>query len=335
MQRIDRPFVGIPSFLRSKLVLDPTMLDAMVGVFGVPFDEGSPFLPGSRMGPRAIREHSLRFAGRHGVYDVDTERDYLAEEMAQGLIADLGDADIHPSNPERSFGSVTTLAQGVVSRGALPLVLGGDHSITFAVIRAFAEPLHVLQFDAHTDYAPVTDALRFTNGHAFRHIAAMTHVKGLTQIGIRSLRTSPEQMRDIRNDGNRIITMGAFRRMKPEEVASSLPQGTRCYVSIDIDVLDMSLVPGCVSAEPNGMSYAELRDALRAIAARLDVAGFDLVEVNPLLDVGTGATAYLAAHAAIEFLGHICDQPRWIERRRTLLASRVATAENDNDRRPA
>jgi agmatinase len=316
MQRIDRPYVGIPSFLRSKVVQDATTLDAMIGVFGVPFDEGSPFLPGSRMGPRAIREHSLRFAGRHGFHDVETERNYLAEEMAQGLIADLGDADIHPTNPERSFEAVTALARTVISRGALPVVLGGDHSITFAVVRAFDEPLHVLQFDAHTDYAPITDALRFTNGHAFRHIAAMSHVRGLTQIGIRSLRTSPEQVADVRKDGHRIITMGAFRKMKPDEVAASLPEGARCYVSIDVDALDMSLVPGCVSAEPNGMSYSELRDTLRAIAARLDVAGFDLVEVNPQLDIGTGATAYLGAHTVIEFLGHICDQPRWMARRK-------------------
>jgi agmatinase len=325
MQRIDRPFVGVPTFLRSKLVTDPAALDAMIGVLGVPFDEGSPFLPGSRMGPRSIREHSLRFAGLHGFHDVETGRDYLAEEMANGLIADLGDADIHPANPERSFEVVTALARGVISRGALPVVLGGDHSISFAVVRAFEGPLHVIQFDAHTDYAQITDALRFTNGHAFRHIAAMSHVAGLTQIGIRSLRTAPEQVADIRKAGNRIVTMGAFRKMRPEEVASSLPAGARCYVSIDVDVLDMSLVPGCVSAEPNGMSYADLRDTLRAIAAHLDVVGLDLVEVNPLLDVGTGATSYLAAHTVIEFLGYICDQPRWIERRKS---------RNANDRNP-
>jgi agmatinase len=315
MQRIDRPFVGIPSFLRSRIVTDPADFDAMIGVLGVPFDEGSPFLPGSRMGPRAIREHSLRFAAGRGFHDVDTGHTYLAEEMARGLIADIGDADIYPTNPEKSFASVTGLARGIIARGALPVVLGGDHSITFAVVGAYDEPLHVLQFDAHTDYAPITDELRFTNGHAFRHIAAMAHVKGLTQIGIRSLRTSPEQVADIRRDGHRIITMGEFRRMRPEDVAESIPEGTRSYVSIDIDALDMSLVPGCVSAEPNGMSYADLRDSLRAIAARLDVVGFDLVEVNPPLDVGTGATAYLAAHTVIEFLGNICDQPRWIDRR--------------------
>jgi agmatinase len=77
------------------------------------------------------------------------------------------------------------------------------------------------------------------------------------------------------------------------------------YVSIDIDALDMSLVPGCVSAEPNGLLYAELRDTLKALPARMDIAGFDLVEVNPQLDVGTGVTSYLAAHTMVEFIGHL------------------------------
>ncbi len=92
-----------------------------------------------------------------------------------------------------------------------------------------------------------------------------------------------------------------------------MPAGAATYVSIDVDVLDLSLVPGCVSAEPNGMTYAELRDTLKAIAEHTRVIGFDFVEVNPQLDVGTGITSYLGAHTVIEFLGHICDQPYWAE----------------------
>ncbi|WP_340108289.1 arginase family protein [Pikeienuella sp. HZG-20] len=320
MPRIDRPYVGIPSFLRSPIVEDVSRLDAMIAVLGVPFDEGSPFLPGSRMAPRSIREHSLRFAGRPGVYDVETGKSYLHEEVTHKLIADVGDADIYPTNPERTFERLTTSVRGILDREAMPVVIGGDHSITFAVVRAFDEPIHILQFDAHTDYAPITDDLRFTNGHAFRHIAAMPHVESLTQVGIRSLRTSPEQVADIRADGNRIIGMDEFRRLGADGVAAALPQDARCYVSIDVDALDMSLVPGCVSGEPNGLAYLELRDTLKAVAERADVVGFDFVEVNPALDVGTGATSYLGAHLITEFLGYLCDQPRWAARRDRWLA---------------
>jgi agmatinase len=116
-------------------------------------------------------------------------------------------------------------------------------------------------------------------------------------------------------DGNQVVTMSQFRASGPKAIAETVPKGANCYVSIDVDVFDMSLVPGCVSAEPNGMTYAELRDTLAAIAAHTNVIGFDFVEVNPQLDIGTGITAYLGVHTVLEFLGQICDQPGWVARR--------------------
>jgi agmatinase len=322
MPRVNRPYVGIPSFLRSRICEDLSMLDAAIAVLGVPFDEGSPFMPGSRLAPRALREHSLRFYGSgQGYYDPETRREYLVEEMSKGLIADVGDVDIHPANAPRTFENITAMVRGILDRGALPVVLGGDHSITYPVFRAFEEKLHVIHFDAHTDYAPFENDLTITNSHAFRHIAGMDNTLSLTQVGIRSLRHSPEQVEDVIAGGNRIIPMGEFRRIGPEGIAALLPANSRVYVSIDVDAMDMSLVPGCVSAEPNGMSYVELRDSLKAIAERHDIAGFDFVEVNPPLDVGTGVTAYLGALTVIEFLGHICAQPRWAARRSARLAA--------------
>jgi agmatinase len=268
------------------------------------------------MGPRALREHSLRFvSGAGGYYNPETRRQYLDVEITERLIADIGDADIAPTNVEKSFATTTEMVRAVLDRGALPVVIGGDHSITYPVVRAFSERLHVVHFDAHADYAPFIHDLRFTNAHAFRHIAPMPHVASLTQVGIRSLRHSPAQIEDSIADGNRVVTMPEFRSLGPAGLAAVVPEGEAVYVSIDVDVLDLPLVPGCVSAEPNGMLYAELRDTLKAIAERNRVIGFDFVEVNPLLDVGTGITAYLGAHTVIEFLGHICDQPWWAERR--------------------
>ena len=98
----------------------------------------------------------------------------------------------------------------------------------------------------------------------------------------------------------------------------------RTTAVIDVDVLDMPLVPGCVSAEPNGMSYPQLRDTLTALAEHTRIVGFDVVEVNPLLDVPTGITSYLAAHTTIEFLCRIADQPRWKAARDARAAKREA-----------
>ena len=317
--RMDFPFVGIPSFLRSVIATDVASLDADIAVLGVPFDEGSPFMPGSRFGSRSIREHSLRFVtdGR-GYYDPEERRQLLEDEMTKGRIADVGDADILPTNVVDTFANITALTRAVVDRGAVPVALGGDHSITFPVARAFegGAPFHVVHFDAHIDYMPFVHGLEFTNQHAFRHIRKMSNVRAINQVGIRSIRNTKVMHDESESDGNRVVTMEEFRDRRNEAVLDGIPEGERCYVSIDIDVLDSSLTPGCVSAEPNGMSYAELRDSLTAVAERTHVIGIDLVEVNPMLDVPTGMTSYLAAHTVIEFLGRMCDQSWWKEARR-------------------
>ena len=323
--QLNRPFVGIPSFLRAPVETDVDALDADIAVYGVPFDEGSPFLPGSRMGPRSIREHSLRFAATDtGFHDPQSGRTYLTHEMANRTIADVGDVDVWPTDVKSTFDNATGLTRAILARGALPVALGGDHSITYPIVKGFEaeKALHVIHFDAHIDYAPFIHDLRFTNTHAFRHIAPMPHVLSLVQVGIRSLRSVEEEVRDSINDGNRVMTMRQFHDVGPKGVAETVPHDARTYVSIDVDVLDLSLVPGCVSAEPGGMSYAELRDSLAAIAEHCDVVGFDLVEVNPVLDVGTGVTSYLAAHTVLEFLGNICRQPRWERRREARAAAR-------------
>ena len=305
--RYNPPYGGIATFLRQDYCDDIATLDADYAILGTPIDEGSPFMGGSRFAPRSIREHSLRF-GVSGYYDVVTDKSYLVEETAKRRIVDVGDSDILTTNVAATFDNITADVAGILDRGAMPIIIGGDHSVTYPVVRAFSEPMHVMHFDAHMDYQPFVHDLRFTNGHAFRHIKPMAHVLSLTQIGIRSLRSAMEEFIDARAEGSHIVTMDEVRRLGPEEfVHRNFPKGEKIYVSIDVDVMDISLVPGCVSAEPNGMLYAELRDILRTTARHMDVVGFDFVEVNPQLDVGTGVTSYLGAHTMLEFLGAIAE----------------------------
>src|SRR5262249_4774507 len=142
----------------------------------------------------------------------------------------------------------------------------------------------------------------------------MTNVATITQVGIRSIRGSEVMLADSLRDGNRVVTMEELRDVTVTGVVEALPENARVYVSIDIDALDLPLLPGCVSAGPGGMRYEALRAAVVGLAERTDVIGFDLVEVNPMLDVGTGVTSYLAAHTIVEFLSRICAQPRWTAR---------------------
>lgn len=309
------PSVGIPSFLRSPYMTDLSELDADIVVLGVPTDEGSPYKPGSRFAPRAIREHSLRLcAGGAGFYDPETGQSYLEHEQRERRIVDGGDLPILPTNVRATFDAITAGVRNVVSQGALPVLLGGDHAIPYPIVRAFEEPVHVFQFDAHLDYEPFAHGLELTNGHAFRHIAQMPHVESLTSIGIRSIRNPKSTLEESLAHGNRIVTMEQYDAGGADLILGDVPEGAACYVTIDIDVLDMSLIPGCMSAEPNGMAYATLRDALNVLAERTRIVGFDLCEVNPLLDVATGVTSYLATYTIVEFLGHICAQPHYRER---------------------
>ena len=133
----------------------------------------------------------------------------------------------------------------------------------------------------------------------------LDHVQSLTQIGIRSRREDVEVFQRARENGSQIMTMPKWRELGAKGVTAHIAEGETCYVSIDVDVYDMPLVPGCVSGEPDGPGYIEVMDTLKVIAERFNVIGFDFVEVNPLLDVGTGATSYLGALTVAQFLGYI------------------------------
>jgi agmatinase len=309
--RVNRGWVGVPTFLRAPYCADISDVDADIAVMGVPYDEGSPYLPGSRMGPRALREHSMRFGAAGRLFDPTRGRTYLERELKGDRIVDIGDADIKPSAPDATFAGVTEMTRAILDKGLFPVALGGDHTISYPVVRAHDEDIHIVHFDAHMDYADHVAGMTYTNGQPFRLIHALPNVKGMTQIGIRSLRTSRDDYEDALAAGSEIVPPPRMRDLGPEGVADLVPAGAKVYVSIDVDALDATLIPGCVSAEPNGLTYAELRDCFAAICGRNELVGFDFVEVCPPLDVGTGATSYLGAHVLVECLGLICASDWW------------------------
>ena len=297
-------FTGIPTFLRSEYVPLKKLEERNPEVvfLGVPFDEGAPFTAGSRMGPRSIREHSLRFGGP-GVFDYDRDR---MLELDRNKMTDIGDIDVVPTDVEGTFRKLTETAAEVFGQGRILVSIGGDHSITYPIVRGMRKPMHLIHFDAHADFLPIEPGFEHTNSHAFSHINKMQHTKSMTLIGYRSIRESSGTQ--YRAEGNRVIGMEEFRNIGPKGIIEGIPTGEPCYVTIDIDVLDSSLIPGCVSAEPDGMYYRELRDSLKVIAENHPIIGFELVEVSPQLDVRTGITSYIAALTLIEFLANVLDR---------------------------
>jgi len=299
--RINRGYTGIPTFLRSDYQSDINDLQADYAVIGVPYDEGSPFMPGARFGPRSIREHSLRF-GSSGISDFETGKSYLRSAMVENRIVDLGDIDIHPSRPELTMQSLSDTVKTIRKKNAMPIVIGGDHTLTYPVVRAIDQPVHVIQLDAHLDYEKEPEGTFYTNGQSFNLLHPLDQVQSLTQIGIRSRRDDIESFTRAGDNGSQILTMPKWRELGAAGVTAHIPDGETCYVSIDVDVYDLPLVPGCVSGEPDGPDYIEVMDTLKVIAQRFNVIGFDFVEVNPQLDVGTGTTSYLGALTVAQFL---------------------------------
>ena len=305
----NRGYSGVPTFLRTKYCENMAELNADYAILGVPYDEGSPFVGGSRFCARSVREHSLRFRG--SLYDIENDKEYLREALEQDRIVDLGDIDVVPSRGDKTMDKVTKVVQQIQARGVMPVVLGGDHTITFPIVRAYTKPIHVIQLDAHMDYSTVTEGMTYINSTSFRLLHKLEHVKTLTQVGIRSMRDERQFVLDAKNNGSRIVTMSEVRAKGPKNIINHLPTGEDCYVTIDIDAYDMSLVPGCVSAEPGGFTFDELKASLKSIVKRMNVVGFDFVEVNPGLDVGTGSTSYLGALTVSMFLGLIDEKIRF------------------------
>jgi agmatinase len=331
--RLNLPFVGIPSFLRAPVHADLKTLDADVAFLGVPSDEGSPWYPGARMAPRAVREMSVRFAEygavqqAAGIYDVDNDKHYLQYERRNQRIVDCGDVDILYTNPEGTFRNISDATSHILQAGAIPVVFGGDHAVSYGVVRAYEEPVSVVHFDAHMDYRPFVHGVEYANGSPMLKIGNLSNVDRMVQVGIRSIRTSKSAVQESLDRGNAVVTVNRFRNDGLQSILNHLPAGGKVYVSIDIDVLDLPLVPGCASAEPEGFRFDEMRRMLFSIAQHADVIGIDVVEINPMLDVRANNTSLLGAQLAIELIGRVVEQPAYLARKGRAVQTQDAAAD--------
>jgi agmatinase len=305
--RLDLPFVGVSTFGKRPLVTDWSAIDADVAILGAPFDAGTQWRAGARFGPRGVREASTLFSfGHAGAYDHEDDKTYLPGDVR---IVDIGDADIVHTNTEMSHANIETGLRAILKAGALPVVIGGDHSINIPCIRAFDDqkPFHILQIDAHLDFVDERHGVRHGHGNPMRRAAERDYVTGLTQVGIRNVSsTAKEGYEDARRMGSDILSVRQFRAIGPEAVAARLPEGARIYVTLDIDAFCPSIAPGTGTPSHGGFLYYEVLELLQHVARSHEVVGFDIVEVAPDYD-STGSTAILAAQITLNFLGFIFD----------------------------
>ncbi|MFN3823968.1 MAG: agmatinase [Pseudorhodobacter sp.] len=308
--RLNLPFVGIATFGKRPYVEDWSRIEADVAILGAPFDFGTQFRAGARFGPRAVREASTLFSfGHAGAYDHEDDCTYLGGDVR---IVDIGDADIVHTDTEQSHANIETGVRAILKAGALPVVIGGDHSVNIPCIRAFDDqgPIHIVQIDAHLDFVDVRHGVRHGHGNPMRRAAEKPYVTGISALGIRNVSSTAKDGYDAaRAMGDDILSVRQIRKLGLEAVLDRIPNGARIYVTLDIDAFCPSIAPGTGTPSHGGFLYYEVLELLQGLARRHQIVGMDLVEVAPDYDP-TGSTAILAAQVLLNFLGFIFEARR-------------------------
>jgi agmatinase len=304
--RLNLPFVGICTFGKYPYVQDWDNIEADVAVLGAPFDFGCQWRSGARMGPRGIREASTLFSfGHAGAYDFEDDVTYL--DPSKVTIVDIGDADIVHTDTMKSHANIEHGVRKILKSGAIPVVMGGDHSVNIPCINAFddQEPIHVVQIDAHLDFVDERHGVRYGHGNPMRRAAEKDYVTGLTQIGIRNVSsTARDGYEDARAMGSDIQSVRHVRKMGTEAMLERIPAGKRYYLTVDIDAFDPSIAPGTGTPSHGGFQYYEVLELIDGLTKRGDIVGMDLVEVAPDYDT-TGTTSILAAQLLMNTIGRI------------------------------
>ena len=304
--RLNLPFVGLCSFGKYPYQPDWTAIDADFAVLGAPFDFGTQFRAGARFGPRGIREASTLFSfGHAGAYDHEDDITYLEAEKIR--IVDIGDADIVHTDTEQSHANIEAGVRAILAAGAIPVVLGGDHSVNIPCINAFSDqaPFHLIQIDAHLDFVDVRHGVRYGHGNPMRRAAEKPYVTGLSQIGIRNVSsTAKDGYEAARAMGSDIQSVRQFRALGVAGMLERIPAGARYYVTIDIDGFDPSIAAGTGTPSHGGFTYYEMLEFLDGLTKRGAIIGVDLVEVAPDYDP-SGSTTTLAAQLLLNLIGRI------------------------------
>jgi agmatinase len=222
-------------------------------------------------------------------------------------IVDIGDADIIHTDTIQSHRNIEFGVRKILAAGAIPIVLGGDHSINIPCINAFddQDPVHLVQIDAHLDFVDERHGVRYGHGNPMRRAAEKPYVTGLTQLGIRNVSsTAREGYDDARAMGSDILSVRQVRKLGIDAVLERIPAGERYYVTIDIDGFDPSIAPGTGTPSHGGFLYYEGLELLDGLAKRGTIVGVDLVEVAPDYDP-SDLTAILSAQLLMNLIGRM------------------------------
>lgn len=299
-------YAGINTFMKAPYCEDINGVGRYdAAIIGVPFDGGTTYRPGTRFGPQGIRKISALYTPYNYEIGVD-----LREQMT---LCDAGDVFTIPGNIEKTFDQISKAVGHVFASGALPVILGGDHSIGFATVRGIArqtdKKIGIIHFDRHADIQE-KDLDERMHTTPWYHATNLDNVSAanLVQIGIGGWQVPRQAVKEARNRDTTIITMRDVEQLGLDKVAEIALEvawkGTDAvYISFDIDCVDAGFVPGTGWPEPGGFLPREILYLL-GLVAREGICGMEVVEVSPPYDI-SDITALMATRAVVDVLGTV------------------------------
>jgi agmatinase len=309
-------FGGLATFGQRPFLTDPEQLDEWqpdVAIVGAPFDIATTNRAGARFGPRAIRSQ---------VYEAGTYHLDLGLEIFDWLeVVDYGDAYCPHGQTEVSHANIRERVHQVAERGIVPVILGGDHSITWPTATAVADVhghgnVGIVHFDAHADTADIIDGNLASHGTPMRRLIESGAVPGdrFIQVGLRGYWPPEDTFEWMQDQGMRWHLMQeifdrGFQEVMADAVAEALEVADKLYISVDVDSLDPSIAPGTGTPEPGGIMSSDLLRIVRRLAFEHDVAGVDVVEVAPAYDV-SDLTVNVAHRIVFEALAGMAARRR-------------------------
>jgi agmatinase len=291
-------YAGLLTFGGVPFTEDPAELEGVdVAIVGAPMDDLVSDRPGARLAPRAIRGAS----SPHGPH-LEVKVDAFSELR----VVDFGDAPVIPADVDVSHGAIEATVGQVLAAGALPVVLGGDHSITEPSVRAVAArhgPVGMVHFDTHTDTGREVFGVERSHGTFIRRLIEAGQLEGrrYAQIGLRGYWPGEAEFAWQAERGITSFFMHDVRDLGIREVVRQAVEAVGegpIYLTVDVDVLDPAFVPGTGTPEPGGMTAVDLLLAVRTVAAELDLVGADVVEVIPT-GIGTADASALVAERVV------------------------------------
>ena len=300
---LDYPrFAGIPTFMRLPHIPDAKRLD--VALIGVPYDGGTSYRPGPRFGPRRIREQSALIRPYNPVLNVSP--------FDRLRVADYGDLSVNPLSIEDTFRRITTELNAVLQESAIPICVGGDHSILLPILRSihkFHGPVALIQLDAHSDTWDEYWGIKYSHGTPVRRAIeeGLLAEPYVLQVGLRGQLYNAQDLDYAREHKIDMVTAEEFHEHGLPLVQKKLKafEGLKTYLSLDIDVVDPAFAPGTGTPQVGGLSSVQILGLVRALRG-LNFVGCDLVEVSPQFD-SADITSLLAANLLFEQLCLLCD----------------------------